>query len=302
MWAPIIATGFFFLLLTQFIWRLLRRPSRKIETETSDYGPNEENISVPHPIFVNHTHVLPASPAAAIDGSETIDMEQMQSMRLEQQRLETIKFIQSVSGSSESSSSESEDTVLSRIERRSARLVEASSRGQLETVKKLLAKDFVNINYFLFGIGTPLTEAARGGHSQVVFVLLQAGASPEATDWQGYTALHVAILAGPSGFESAHMILKHPQCNPNTSVTGDSRTALHFACQQIGAVDVVFSLLNSGAMVNAVDEKVRNPRVIVACISFFGVDSFCRGPLRSYWHVFEVMKMWSSCSYLVGLG
>jgi ankyrin repeat protein len=44
--------------------------------------------------------------------------------------------------------------------------------------------------------GTPLHSAASGGHSEVVGVLLEAGASVDARQSGGWTALHSAVNNG----------------------------------------------------------------------------------------------------------
>jgi len=60
----------------------------------------------------------------------------------------------------------------------------------------LRLKDDPGLARIADGRGTPLHEAARGGHGEVVKLLLVCGADPEALDRDGRTPLELAIAAG----------------------------------------------------------------------------------------------------------
>lgn len=53
---------------------------------------------------------------------------------------------------------------------------------------------------------TPLHAAARAGHARAVLLLLNAGASPDATDDAGRTPLDLATERGEAGAEAAEIL------------------------------------------------------------------------------------------------
>lgn len=72
---------------------------------------------------------------------------------------------------------------------------------------------------------TPLMLMTEVGDTELVKIMLQAGADPEMQDWKGMTALHSAIKSGESGCIDA--LLDHP-CRLD-QVTHDGRSPLHTA-------------------------------------------------------------------------
>lgn len=60
----------------------------------------------------------------------------------------------------------------------------------------------------------PLTAAAKAGHSDVVRLLLEAGADPNALDWSGRTPLVAAVWDGMCGRVVARLLLEH-RADPN---------------------------------------------------------------------------------------
>jgi uncharacterized protein len=67
----------------------------------------------------------------------------------------------------------------------------ASNWGYPAIFARVLAMDPTAVN-ILDGRGTPLHEAARAGHAQIVQSLLAAGADPSIQDSEGRTALDLA--------------------------------------------------------------------------------------------------------------
>ena len=84
--------------------------------------------------------------------------------------------------------------------------------------------------------------AAYGGYPSIANLLLQAGATVDAVDDDGWTALHVAAQGGYLSI--VNLLL---QAGATVDAVGDGgRTALHFAAYA-GKIQVVEALLNAGA-------------------------------------------------------
>ena len=126
----------------------------------------------------------------------------------------------------------------------------------------------------LFG-RTPLHAAAIQGHAAVVSVLLQFGADLSAPADGGRTPLHcaagkkskrhaetVAAMLSANEDHAQHHSQRHAVVNRRDLV---GRTALHDACRW-GNVEAVHSLLQAGAEVDSVDDKLRTP-LFLACSS-----------------------------------
>jgi hypothetical protein len=124
----------------------------------------------------------------------------------------------------------------------SAQLVEAAKRGDLASVRRLLAKG-AEANAKDPKMGIPaLVYAASGSHLPVVEALLAAGANIEARDLVGGTALIVAASAGRTPVVQA-LVGKGANVNARTR---NGQTALMLAALQ-GHRDTVRSLLALGA-------------------------------------------------------
>jgi len=89
---------------------------------------------------------------------------------------------------------------------------------------------------------TPLHSAAFGGHVEIVKLLLERGADPNAKTDDGLTPLHIAAFKGH--VDVVRVLLEHG-ANPNAK-DNNGQTPLHYAVQE-GHVEIVKSLLERGA-------------------------------------------------------
>ncbi|XP_046550122.1 alpha-latroinsectotoxin-Lt1a-like isoform X1 [Haliotis rubra] len=106
------------------------------------------------------------------------------------------------------------------------RLYSASSRGDLETVTRILAAGHVDINTRGWWSRTPVMEAARRGHSDVVKFLVGRGADVSLEDSDGDNVLHVACRGGD--LELVKLIVSSNLVDVNAR-NNDGRTAVDWA-------------------------------------------------------------------------
>ncbi len=101
---------------------------------------------------------------------------------------------------------------------------------------------------------TPLHLAARHGHTEAIFLLLQYGANPKAINKYGCTPLQYASSRGLT--EAMSLLLKNG-ANPNAIDKGGN-TPLHCAALY-GHTEAVSLLLKNGANPNAIDKYGETP-------------------------------------------
>lgn len=106
---------------------------------------------------------------------------------------------------------------------------------------------------------TPLNLAARHGYSDVVRVLLAAGASADHADCDGWTALRAAAWGGHT--QVVEQLLEHGAIVD--CADWDQRTALRAAAWG-GHEDIVKALLQHGADVNRTDDEGRTALIAAA--------------------------------------
>ncbi|XP_067653866.1 uncharacterized protein [Haliotis asinina] len=129
-------------------------------------------------------------------------------------------------------------------------LYDASRRGDLERVKRILAEGHVDINYRGgYYSWTPVMMAAWKGHRDVVEFLVDRGADVSLLDRDGDNVLHWACIGGD--LETVKLILSLDLVNIN-SRGQDSKTPVMWAAE-FRRWDVVELLVGGGADVSLVD-------------------------------------------------
>lgn len=143
-------------------------------------------------------------------------------------------------------------------------LLEASRAGRAEGVEKLLKQgadvnarevlpepesdeEAVPADWNEGAGGTALILSSAAGHSEVVQILLRAGADVNAVDERGWPAILRAAYFGHAGIVRA---LVESGASPDARETIEGGTALHFAVRQNHA-DTIRLLLDAGADPNA---------------------------------------------------
>ena len=134
-------------------------------------------------------------------------------------------------------------------------LAEACQEGRLKVVENILKfSTLVNVNAKDESEFTPLVHACKGGHVDIVSMLLSKGANPDLVDIGKQTALHHVCVAG-----RLDCLFQLIGAGANVNARdGMLQTALHIACM-IGAGDVVAVLLKADADVDAVDNDLNTP-------------------------------------------
>ena len=138
------------------------------------------------------------------------------------------------------------------IEEDEMKLVLAAREGRITIIIGLLSTNMVKINMLSnlenqdfeedTDAATPLFEAAKNGHTDIVRLLLDKGAQPDIPNDYGDSPLKAA--AG-NGHKEVVKLLIDSGADPN-SVDGDKNTALHDAAI-MGHNDVIQKLLDIGA-------------------------------------------------------
>ncbi|WP_331429350.1 ankyrin repeat domain-containing protein [Gloeobacter violaceus] len=126
----------------------------------------------------------------------------------------------------------------------------ASAEGQAGLLKALVRPEAV-----------PLVEAVRGGQQEIVRLLLEAGANPNAADKRGALPLKLAVHLGSEPI--VRLLLEHG-ADPNKRASGETTSALQHAAFY-GHVELVRVLLEHGG----------NPAAVLQTKSLFRI----RGPI-----------------------
>ncbi|KAG2176715.1 hypothetical protein INT44_007379 [Umbelopsis vinacea] len=130
-------------------------------------------------------------------------------------------------------------------ERQSKVLIYAAKGGHEEVVELLLNAGCAIDIQDIFE-RTALHYAAKGGHEKVVALLLRKGAAVDARTEVGETALH---FASENGHLEVFSLLLNGGANVHT-IAGGSGTSLHCAAKN-GHQDIVAQLLNAGALIES---------------------------------------------------
>jgi ankyrin repeat protein len=132
-------------------------------------------------------------------------------------------------------------------------LIDAIVEGaEREAVADILKREPVLVDQVVDDM-TPLLWAAQLERADLVSVLLEAGANPDAPTSDGETPLHVATFAG--SHDCVDALLVHG-ADPNASTSGGKTPLMNAA--QSGSVGSLRALLGAGAMPTSVDEVDRS--------------------------------------------
>ena len=110
---------------------------------------------------------------------------------------------------------------------------------------------------------TPLAQATENGLVEIARLLLDYGADVNRGDKYGGTPLHyVASKIKSIDGELLQLLIEHGLIVDRAN--GAGKTALHYAAEDGGSKDVITTLIQNGAKVNAVDNNGRTPFCLAA--------------------------------------
>lgn len=134
-------------------------------------------------------------------------------------------------------------------------LMTAVNNNDGSAVKKLIAQG-VNVSELDSNQDAPLVMAAYKGYSEIVRLLLEAGADVTAVDpGMKATALHAAAYAGRT--EAAKLLVQH-KIDIDKQGPYNGYTALHDAIWQ-GNVETAEVIINAGANLNLKSNSGQTP-------------------------------------------
>ena len=138
-------------------------------------------------------------------------------------------------------------------------LSEAAKNSHYEVVQRLLNSS-ADPNKADIDKETPLHFAAKRGHKDIVQLLLDSGADPNKADNFGQTPLH---WAAERGRKDIVQLLLDSGADPNKAIIINGETPLHWAAEG-GHNDIVQLLLDSGADPNKANNFGRTPLHLAA--------------------------------------
>jgi hypothetical protein len=146
----------------------------------------------------------------------------------------------------------------SKVESKTTSLCDAAKVGDKETIKRLLTKDKADPNGKILtadGWKNPLVLSIEANHKEMVELLLESGADPNAVlNNEAITPLMKAVWKNEKNI--ALLLVKHGAEVDMADVEGD--TALHY-CALRSSTDCMSVLLANGAAVNARNAKLQTP-------------------------------------------
>ena len=158
-----------------------------------------------------------------------------------------------------------------------------SKNGKIDKVRKLLSNRLLNVSRMhdtefeskqskhRAGLpwnttSTALYEAANRGHTEIVQLLLQAGADPDKSNNLGWTPLHAAVA---NNHRDVAKLLLENGADPHVADDYDGWTPLHTATHY-GQMIMVQLLLDGGADPHKASKTGRTPVSIAAEFSCAG--------------------------------
>ena len=147
------------------------------------------------------------------------------------------------------------------------KLCEAAKNGDVDNVQRLISSNLINVNCLsrmtVPYLSTPLWEAAKRGHKEVVLLLLNKGANPN-TPANGYTPLGIATIWG---YTEVVQLLLNRGAEPNRASNFGETPLLsamknyhrHKEFHQQDYKELVQLLLEGGADPNASNDTGRTP-------------------------------------------
>jgi ankyrin repeat protein len=144
----------------------------------------------------------------------------------------------------------------------SSALSKAATIGQTRVVRELLQQPGIDINWQDPDSGscTALHRACHNGHLEVVKLLVEHGASIEATNDEGMTPILEA-----AGLECLDVVrfLEKNGSNIN-AVAADGRTILHFSAAENSVPDLKH-FLQSSKLTHSLTTRTKNGRTVLLC-------------------------------------
>ena len=135
-----------------------------------------------------------------------------------------------------------------------------SARGGHADIVELLLEEGTPVDAIGEIGNTPLHSAASNGHSSIVELLLGKGASVGAMNEFKTTPLHYAAAVGNIGI--VELLISRGA--PIGALNVDNKTPLHFAARESDTIDVVELLISRGVLVDALTRTNKTPLHIAA--------------------------------------